>query len=128
MTLSEFNQLAKANLTVEQYTRVENMYMTADNMDKYSFCQDWKKHHDSELVQLFYDKCNRLQAEATALSGQISQLAMFMMEQAEKYSSAEMREKAIELLGEREYLTIKIQKGYNLWEKDRELIVSLIAR
>lgn len=40
-------------------------------------------------------------------------LANFLIEQAEKWSASDLREKAIAMIGEREYLRRKIAKGTN---------------
>lgn len=54
------------------------------------------------------------------------ELIVFIIEQAEKYSSAELREKAIELMGEREYIAYKINHDLNLWQADKNLILDLL--
>lgn len=50
----------------------------------------------------------------------------FLIEQAEKWSASDLREKAIRMIGEREYLYRKIERGFNLWEADKVLLVELL--
>lgn len=54
------------------------------------------------------------------------ELIVFIIEQAEKYGSAELREKAIELMGAREYIAYKINHDLNLWQADKNLIIELL--
>lgn len=54
------------------------------------------------------------------------EMTVFIIEQAEKYSSNELREKAIELMGEREYIAYKINHDLNLWQADKNLIIELL--
>jgi hypothetical protein len=49
-------------------------------------------------------------------------------EQAEKWSASDLREKAIAMIGEREYLRRKIAKGYNLWKLDKELLDEILRK
>lgn len=53
-------------------------------------------------------------------------MADFLIEQAEKWSASDLREKAIRMIGEREYLRWKIERGFNLWEADKVLLVELL--
>ena len=55
-------------------------------------------------------------------------LANFLIEQAEKWSASDLREKAIAMIGEREYLRRKIAKGYNLWKLDKELLDEILRK
>lgn len=50
-------------------------------------------------------------------------LANFLIEQAEKWSASDLREKAIAMIGEKEYIRRKIAKGYNLWDADKKYLM-----
>ena len=52
----------------------------------------------------------------------------FLIEQAEKWSASDLREKAIAMIGEREYLRRKIAKGYKLWKLDKELLDEILRK
>ncbi len=53
-------------------------------------------------------------------------MAEFLIEQVEKWSTTDIRAKAIEMLGASGYLRKKIEKGYGLWVVDRELLMALL--
>lgn len=52
----------------------------------------------------------------------------FLIEQAEKWSASDLREKAIDLVGEKEYIRRKIEKGFNLWKADKEILIEILKR
>ena len=57
---------------------------------------------------------------------QLSELLCFMIEQSNAYSSTELRAKAIELMGAKEYLRYKLANNLSLWEADRNLLIDII--
>ena len=128
MTLSEFNERTNANLTEDQYKPVENMYNEAGNIQKDQFCADWKKHHDSKLLHIFYNQADRMKDKLDQKRNEIHELAIYILEQAEICSAPTLREKAIQMLGIETYLRIKIQKGYNLWQKDLDALVEILSK
>ena len=127
MTLSDFNERTNAHLTEDQYKPVENMYNEAGNIQKDQFCADWKKHNDSVLLQEFFAQSERLKGKVDAYRNQINEIALFLVDQAEKWSASDLRSKAIQILGLEKYLQIKLQKGYNLWDIDREDMIQILS-
>ena len=127
MTLLEFNERTNAHLTEDQYKPVENMYNEAGNIQKDQFCADWKKHNDSVLLQEFFAQFERLKGKVDAYRNQINEIAMFLVDQAEKWSASDLRSMAIQILGLEKYLQIKLQKGYNLWDIDREDMIQILS-
>ena len=57
---------------------------------------------------------------------QLSELLCFMIEQSNAYSSTELRAKAIELMGAKEYLRYKLTNNLSLWEADRNMLIDII--
>ena len=57
---------------------------------------------------------------------QLSELLCFMIEQSNAYSSSELRAKAIELMGAKEYLRYKLANNLTLWEADRNMLIDII--
>lgn len=75
------------------------------------------------------DECNQLNAAKGRLEDleeEKIELVVFLIEQAEKYGSTELREKAIEMMGEREYIAYKINHEMTLWQLDKILILDLL--
>ena len=53
-------------------------------------------------------------------------LTNFLIEQAQKWSATDLREKAIAMVGEKEYIRCKLAMKYNLWELDKELLLEIL--
>lgn len=134
MTQNEFEQRTNMNVTAEEYQKIEKLYMSAGNIDKDTFCKEYKKVASSRIVTELHLQVRMLENQVESLKSDKKQMASdkdelidFMIEQSEKYSSSELRQRAIELLGAKEYLRRKLERGYNLWELDRKLLVELLS-
>lgn len=129
MLQKEFFERTGINLTEQEFNQVHAIYMQAgDSVDKDQFCADWKKHHDSNLLHIFYNQADRLGKELDKANNEINELAIYILEQAEVCSAPTLREKAIQMLGIETYLRIKIQKGYNLWQLDKDALVEILSK
>lgn len=121
MTQKEFEERTDLKLSADSYKEVEECYMNTD-LDKDTFCKLWMENptalkeieQKTVLVRRLYEerKC----------------LANFLIDQAEKWSASDLREKVISMIGEKEYLRRKIAKGYNLWEADKELLDNILRK
>lgn len=129
MLQKEFFERTGINLTEQEFNQVHAIYMqSGDNVDKDQFCADWKKHHDSNLLHIFYNQADRLKDKLDQKRNEIYELAIYILEQAEVCSAPTLREKAIQMLGIETYLRIKIQVGYKLWQKDLDAIVEILSK
>lgn len=119
MTREEFKTRTGMELTNEQFQRVNDMYMEAGELSKDAFCEDYKKHSESKILEEFYN-------QATRFNVRLNAYAMFLIEQADKWGAEDLRDKAIEILGIDKYLTVKIEKGYNLWDIDKKELIEIL--
>ena len=126
MTQKEFEErtgLKLSAVTHKSHTgkRLEECYMNTD-LDKDAFCKLWMENptalkeieRKTVLVRELYEerKC----------------LTNLLIDQAEKWSASDLREKAIAMIGEKEYLRRKIAKGYNLWDADKKLLDEILKK
>ena len=140
MTQKEFEDRTKLSVTADEFDAIDDMYMACgDNIDKDKFCSlymtkdgrltlmaEMAKQRKKADESLRVAKNEVRQAEEDMLKFQ-SGLADWLTEQAEKWAATDLRDKAIQILGAREYLRRKIKRGYNLWEVDKELLTELLA-
>ena len=56
-----------------------------------------------------------------------SSMADFLIEQAEATGSFALREKAIKLIGIKDFLRRKIDAGFALWEDDRKALAEILT-
>ena len=127
MTHSEFTERTNLKVSEEQFAEIHKMYLFSD-MQKDEFCKDYLLHHNSQLLKEYYNNSVKFSSNCNELHSQIFSLATFLIDQSEQYSSPELREKAIQILGLHQYLEIKLQKGYNLWEIDKEALIDILHK
>ncbi len=119
MLKKEFEERTGLKLTEDGYKEVEECYMNTD-LDKDAFCKLWMDNptalkeieRKTVLVRELYEerKC----------------LTNFLIEQAQKWSATDLREKAIAMVGEKEYIRRKLAMKYDLWELDKELLLEIL--
>lgn len=119
MLQQEFELRTGLKMKADDYSEVEEIYMNTD-LDKDQFCKLWIEN-PTALKEI-----ERKTVLARALHKERKSLENFLIDQSEKWSASDLREKAIFMIGEREYLRRKIEKGYNLWEADKELILGIL--
>lgn len=119
--LSEYDEDAKVYSQDDEFIQIHEMYMSTD-LDKDDFCKAWV--HEKKLLAEIVKQTVR----ARELHQEKDRLADFLIAQAEKWSASDLREKAIEMLGDREYIRRKVTRGFNLWYDDRELINEILKK
>lgn len=123
MTQQEFTERTGLTITAQEFVKINNTYMAAGDMDKDEFCKEYLKHGNSNLVTILALMVIEKERQKIQLQKEREQIVDFLIEQAEKWSATDLRDKAIKMIGAKEYLIRKIGKGFNLWEADKELIV-----
>lgn len=121
MTQKEFEERTGLKLSADSYTEVEECYMNTE-LDKDAFCKLWIEN-PSALKEI-----ERKTVLVRELYEERKCLANFLIDQAEKWSASDLRERAISMIGEREYLRIKLAKGYNLWDLDKKLLDEILRK
>lgn len=119
MTQKEFEERTGRSVTAEVYANIEKVYMNT-NLDKDAFCKAYMK------APQVLSELEKQTVLARKLFEEKKCMADFLIMQAEKWSASDLREKAIRMIGEREYLRRKIERGFNLWEADKVLLVELL--
>lgn len=119
MLRSEFEQRVNYKVTEEEFKSINEMYMDTD-LDKNDFCL---LYNTSKVIT---QKVADISCEQKQLREEKIQLGYWMADQFQKLGTMELRNKAVELLGARNYLLYVLQKKYAITDEDRDLITSLI--
>ena len=127
MTKQEFIERTGMNVSDEQYGHIENIYYNAEQLDKDVFCADYKRHHESIIIDTLNENCEELHQKYNHIREEKSEMVDFLIEQAEKWSASDLRKKAIDMIGAEAYIAAKIKKGFDLWQADKDLIVELLT-
>lgn len=128
MTQKEFETRTGMNLTCDEFNRVNDMYMGAGELDKDVFCSDYKHHSDSVILNAYFDQSEQLINELDSYRENQATIAHFLIKKSMVGGDKDMVQMAISLIGEQKYIQHKLEKGYNLFESDKELIISLINK
>ena len=143
MTKQEFETRTGLTLTSNEFDYVNRIYMAAGSLDKDSFCKEIKEDkkatlRTSDIVCTIVIE-NENQAETIRLQGEQLQreqenfkayndhMADFLILQAEKWSASDLREKAIKMVGIKEYLRRRIDFGFSLWEEDKKALTEILT-
>ncbi len=143
MTREEFVTRTGLNPTDAAFEYINRVYMAAgDTMMKDDFCKEFKKNEgvrDSKIVEALTEQVESLNAGLENLAKQAntemelrikaaSDMADFLIEQAQATGSFDIRAKAISLIGEQEYLRRLIKTGQDLWTDDRKALEKYLTK
>lgn len=127
MTREEYNNRTNADVTEDEFSFINRVYMAAgDNIDKDQFCKDIKASGITSTIASLAENVENAHTALIEAKSQFRKLAIFIAKQAEECSSSALRKKAIQMMGAKEYITWKIDNGKNLWQLDLELIKEII--
>ena len=121
MLQKEFEERTGLKLTADGFNEVSECYMNTD-LDKDDFCILWIKNPNA------LKEIERKTVLVRKLYEERKVIANFLIDQAEKCGEVDIRNKALSMIGEREYLRRKIAKGYDLWAEDKELLIEILSK
>lgn len=134
MQQKEFEARLGKSVSTDFYQNViEPAYMASFYADKDVFVSAWKTPDHEDIIR---NLSKVAEANREALSGALKlqdELAHFIADMAHLAFNAigngrELRKKAVEVLGKREYLKYVITKGYELEQYDREDILNILSK
>lgn len=139
MTQQEFENLTGLKTNANDFDHINRIYMAAGEMDKQAFCKDYNPIvRDSLIVSYLVSEVeelrgtvknyeNQVKADADCLHQFQDSMVDFLVLQAEKWSASDLREKAIKMVGFREYLRRRLVFGFGLWESDRKELEIILS-
>lgn len=137
MMKQEFEERANFKISLECYHSLIEPGYYASKLDKDEWVKEWKKNGG---FQKAYDwekeRVNKLQKGNKALTEESiemdeklaeqthanMQLAEYLIEKGTQYSDSEMLTKAKELLGEKAYITYKLENNIELTDRRRQKV------
>ena len=139
MTQKEFETRFGQEVTPGSFDYANRVYMAASNLDKDEFCKEWKNKdiRNSDTVSTLTIEVENCQATIKNLKRQVEksdlclqefrdQMVDFLILQAEKWSATDLREKAIKIVGIKEYIRRRIEMKLGLWESDRQALLEIL--
>lgn len=119
MTKQEFEKISGIKISDDTFRDIEKKYMNTD-LEKEAFCKLLVENPAAlREIEIKTSRVRELVEER-------KRLVNFLIEQAQKWSATDLREKAIAMVGEKEYIRLKLETGCNLWKADKELILEFL--
>lgn len=128
MTQNEFEERIGRKVTGDEFELANDLYMMSGELDKDRFCADYKKHKDSEIIKALYDKVDAQSDRLHVLNSEREETIDLLINMADEYSDSTIRQQVYKMIGEREYLRRKINKGYELWKDEREALNEILLK
>lgn len=131
MTIEEYSTLMGYTETCEmaEYETANFVYMMAGDMDKQSFCKEYKEVGCSPLILALAEAANKVGMAYRTLQGKERDVAHAILRQADGIridgydEAADQLDKiAAKQIGRKDCIKWKLNKGYRLSETDNEYI------
>ncbi len=127
MNKQEFEERTGYTILDDHYKEIEAMYLEAgEDIDKDTFCNDFKQHSDSVLLQRFFQQSEKLKSKLDTFRAQTLETARLLIKEAAKSDNAALRNHAIKMLGPNVYLREKIKLGIAFDCADYELVTEFL--
>lgn len=144
MLQKEFEERIGRKVSVELFEKANYLYIES-NLDKDEWCTEFKKaaklsiFDDAlDLIDTLktsvkntfkeYEREKELRQEADKKSQEkMAGVAVFLIEQYVETGATKLRDAAIEILGEKEYVKALLKAGYEMSDYDRDLAMKVIG-
>lgn len=120
MLQKEFEALTGKKVSASEYEGIERAYMNTD-LSKDDFCELWMESPKAlnEIVTKTI-LVRRLYEERVSIVDALVELS-------DKYGTSELQ-KSISIVGAKEYIKKKLEKGYFITDADRELLIDILSK
>ena len=139
MMQKEFEQRANFKVSTDCYHSLIEPEYNASKLDKDEWVKEWKKNggiQDAyDWEKKIADNCQKnnkaLTEESIEMDEKLAEqthanmrLAEYLLEKGTQYSDCEMLNKAKGLLGEKAYITYKLENNIELTDEDKKFILA----
>lgn len=124
MLKEEFIERTGMEVTDEEFTAINQMYLNAVYLNMDEFCEDYKKYHESKLLAFYFDRA-QARMDLLRFADEENKKNIELLKEAivEDCTSLKVRQVLRDLIGEENYLIYLIQNYIKLTDEERELIV-----
>lgn len=124
MTKQEFTDRTGLTITNDEYVKIEELYYSADNMQKDQFCELYKQIHENELFQILSGKLLTSRKANKIYQREEDEMIEFLTIKAAEHDDDELEKKAREICpyGRKKTILIKIDNDIDLSQDDLSYI------
>lgn len=135
MTQQEFEERTGMRVSVEEFDRINDIYLAAGEMDKDEFCREFRAHGHSPLVAELFKTCQNLEEQRLeqvdrrkGLEDSCRDVAYKLLDWRDISTCLDVHRCAIGLIGLRDTVCYKLEKGYKLESDDRNYLLGELKR
>lgn len=124
MTKQEFTERTGLTVTNDEYVMIEELYYSADNMQKDQFCELYKQIHGNELFQILSGKLLTSRKANKIYQKEEDEMIEFLTIKAAEHDDDALEKKAREIcpFGRKKTIQIKIDYALDLSSDDLSYI------
>lgn len=123
MTLQEFKERTGLNPTQQEFDYIHTLYMET-SMEKDDFCRDYKKHGESRIIRDVYARAVKYLLDVEVQKS----AAEMLIGKACAYDDTDLYRQAVELVGIKRVIELKIKLNLPLWDEDKAYLIKLLNR
>ena len=131
MQQKEFEELTGMQIAPEEYYEIEQIYNTADTIDKKEFCEHWKRGNYmyifAQLVKKVRDYEKWVNDYEKWVKKQQDVCIPVLLDKANVYGDYKLKEVAISLAGVRKTARLSIMHDYKLCADEKNYLLAMIA-
>lgn len=131
MQQKEFEELTGLQVAPEEYYEIEQIYNTADTIDKKEFCEHWKRGNYmyifAQLVKKVRDYEKWAEDNREWVKKQQDVCIPVLLDKANVYNDYKLKEVAISLAGVRKTARLSIMHDYKLCADEKSYLLAMIA-
>lgn len=114
-------------VTPAEYEDIQNIYLNAGDMDKESFCRDYKKHASSAIMMEYYKQSETLRAKLDKARDERREMVDWLIKTAHSEGCAALRTKACNMSSVSYVVMRTLQMDLILAEEDVEWLKDHLA-
>lgn len=127
MQQKEFEELTGMQIAPEEYYEIEQIYNTADTIDKKEFCEHWKRGNYMYIFAQLVKKVRDYEKWVKEQSETKNVCIPVLLDKANVYNDYKLKEVAISLAGIRKTARLSIMHDYKLCAGEKEYLLAMIA-
>lgn len=124
MLREEFENRMGNTVTPEAYENIEDLYISAGDMDKDTFCDDYKLHGASKILAEIWASYKIKRDALKVYQRENQEAAEMLLMINDNYAIGEAYNMAEKMIGTRGIIKFKIENGKPLTISEKEYIIS----
>lgn len=124
MLREEFENRMGNTVTPEAYTDIEDLYISAGDLDKDTFCDDYKLHGASKILAEIWGRYKTTRDVLKVYKKEHQAAAEMLVRFSYDYGIKEAYAQANAMIGDRGVIRYKLENSIELTSEEKDFIIS----